>query len=241
MENGTQWNVYTPCGGTRDSVHDPSGTEGQTFMDHYQTLGVSENANDCDIKKAYRHKARECHPDRNMEDALATEKFQQVQQAYEVLSNADRRKFYDLCRLCNRLQTQKIPKSPHVNPIPNESKFLSGLGDALLGASTVGFGVVTGFLVGSAGFVVLGSLSSTFGIVPALVISMPLTTCFIQVGFQMMLYGTSSGGRMILHGGQRMLEGAVDVSKALFHPKPEPPKGPDLQTVNYEEQEFILM
>ena len=61
----------------------------------YQVLGVPENASADEIKKAYRKLAREYHPDRNPGDAEAEAKFKEVQGAYDILSDAEKRKQYD--------------------------------------------------------------------------------------------------------------------------------------------------
>ena len=63
--------------------------------DHYATLGVSRSASPEDIQKAYRKLARKYHPDMNPDDAGAKKKFQEVQSAFEVLSDPDKRKRYD--------------------------------------------------------------------------------------------------------------------------------------------------
>ena len=64
--------------------------------DFYKILNVPRNANSNQIKKAYRKLAKELHPDRqNSEDKEAHEKFQDLGAAYEVLSDADKRKLYD--------------------------------------------------------------------------------------------------------------------------------------------------
>ncbi|MFM2206218.1 MAG: molecular chaperone DnaJ [Bacteroidota bacterium] len=63
--------------------------------DYYEILGVAKNASDADIKKAYRQQAMKFHPDRNPGDKEAEEKFKEAAEAYEVLSDADKRKRYD--------------------------------------------------------------------------------------------------------------------------------------------------
>jgi curved DNA-binding protein len=62
---------------------------------YYDTLGVSKDANDEDIKRAYRKLAREHHPDRNPGDKQAEARFKEVQEAYDVLSDKDKRSQYD--------------------------------------------------------------------------------------------------------------------------------------------------
>jgi molecular chaperone DnaJ len=61
----------------------------------YDTLGVKKGASADDIKKAYRKLAAKYHPDRNPGDASSEEKFKEVQNAYDVLSDAEKRKQYD--------------------------------------------------------------------------------------------------------------------------------------------------
>jgi molecular chaperone DnaJ len=63
--------------------------------DYYETLSVSRNASDEDIKKSYRKLARKFHPDLNPGDKVAEERFKNVQEAYEVLSDAKKRQMYD--------------------------------------------------------------------------------------------------------------------------------------------------
>lgn len=65
------------------------------FVDYYQTLGVPKTATDAEIKKAYRKLARKYHPDVNPNDKEANKKFQQINEANEVLSDAEKRKKYD--------------------------------------------------------------------------------------------------------------------------------------------------
>src|SRR5256885_17183701 len=64
-------------------------------QDFYATLGVTRTASPEEIQKAYRKLARKYHPDMNPDDATAKKKFQEVQSAFEVLSDADKRKRYD--------------------------------------------------------------------------------------------------------------------------------------------------
>jgi molecular chaperone DnaJ len=63
--------------------------------DPYEVLGVPRQADDAQIKKAFRQLARELHPDVNKEDPDAEEKFKEAAEAYEILSDADRRATYD--------------------------------------------------------------------------------------------------------------------------------------------------
>lgn len=63
--------------------------------DYYKLLGVERNASDDDLKKAYRKMAMQYHPDRNKDDPKAEEKFKEVNQAYEVLKDKDKRAAYD--------------------------------------------------------------------------------------------------------------------------------------------------
>ena len=63
--------------------------------DHYQVLGISKKATKDEIKRAYRKLARKYHPDRNQDDPKAEERFKEVQEAYDTLSDPEKRKQYD--------------------------------------------------------------------------------------------------------------------------------------------------
>ncbi|MFZ5569129.1 MAG: DnaJ domain-containing protein [Thermodesulfobacteriota bacterium] len=67
-------------------------------IDYYEILGVPQDADAKKIKEAYREMAFRYHPDRNKDDATAVEKMKQVNEAYAVLSNAEKRSEYDLLR-----------------------------------------------------------------------------------------------------------------------------------------------
>jgi curved DNA-binding protein len=65
------------------------------FIDYYKTLEIDKSASQADIKKAYRKLARKLHPDLNPNDKTAQHKFQQINEANEVLSDPEKRKKYD--------------------------------------------------------------------------------------------------------------------------------------------------
>ena len=63
--------------------------------DYYEVLGVAKNATEEEIKKAYRKKAIQYHPDKNPGDKEAEEKFKEAAEAYDILSNPEKRQRYD--------------------------------------------------------------------------------------------------------------------------------------------------
>lgn len=68
------------------------------FKDYYQTLGVEPGASEKEIKQAYRKLARQHHPDVNPGDKSAEDKFKEINEAYQALSNAEQRRKYDAMR-----------------------------------------------------------------------------------------------------------------------------------------------
>src|ERR687889_2376659 len=63
--------------------------------DYYEVLGVGRHADEAEIKKAFRRLARALHPDANPDDPTAEERFKEAAEAYEVLSDSERRRLYD--------------------------------------------------------------------------------------------------------------------------------------------------
>src|SRR5512144_1881094 len=66
--------------------------------DYYKVLGVSETATTDEIKKAFRRLAKQYHPDRNPNNAQASDRFKEINEAHDVLSDADKRRKYDMLR-----------------------------------------------------------------------------------------------------------------------------------------------
>ena len=102
--------------------------------DYYDVLGVDEDASASTIKKAYRELARKHHPDRNPDDSEAEERFKEIQEAYAVLSDTDKRQQYDAQRRFGggagfNGGWGRGPGGPEVNFEQGRDPFGGGLGD----------------------------------------------------------------------------------------------------------------
>ena len=96
------------------------------MKDPYKILGVQPDANDAELKKAFRRLARECHPDSDPENPWAEDEFKELSAAYDLLSDADRRTRYDRGEISGdgskRTRTAKKP-APKKRPTgPKRSK-----------------------------------------------------------------------------------------------------------------------
>ena len=80
--------------------------------DYYDVLGVDRDACEAEIKRAFRKLARECHPDVNPEDPWGEARFKEGAEAYEVLSDADKRAAYDRDGF-NGLRGRPMPDFKH--------------------------------------------------------------------------------------------------------------------------------
>ena len=85
------------------------------FKDYFKILGISKNATDKEIKSAFRKLARQFHPDLHPYDEKAEFEFKEINEAYEILSDKDKKKSYD-CLLYTSpsprdLSTSRMPSS----------------------------------------------------------------------------------------------------------------------------------
>src|SRR5436190_278896 len=101
--------------------------------DYYEILGVTREAGESDVKKAFRRLARELHPDVNNHDPEAEEKFKEAAEAYEVLSDPERRSIYD------RYGHEGLTSGGYAPSFEGFGSF-ADIFDAFHGRSVLGFG-----------------------------------------------------------------------------------------------------
>lgn len=105
------------------------------MKDYYKILEVSINASKDEIKKAFRSLAKKYHPDRNTNDKNALMKFQEVNEAYEVLSNEDSRKEYDK-KISNFKQSDSKETNSKNNNSSSEKKKYQDKSDSIENLNT---------------------------------------------------------------------------------------------------------
>ncbi|MEO5808721.1 MAG: DnaJ C-terminal domain-containing protein [Sphingomicrobium sp.] len=104
-------------------------------MDLYQRLGIKRGASEAEVKKAYRSLAKQLHPDRNKDNPKASERFGQITQAYDVLSDKDKRARYDR----GEIDEDGNPKSPFGAGYSAGSRPGGGFGGGGAGGAGGGF------------------------------------------------------------------------------------------------------
>ena len=124
-----------------NKVHENNGISGNMgtpgprrwnqMRDLYEVLGVDAGAVEEDLKKAYRKKARELHPDVNSNNPEATKKFQELSEAWETLSNTRHRNNYDEWRLSRTGATRRASEQPDSSDSSNPAPRASEDGDPL--------------------------------------------------------------------------------------------------------------
>ena len=120
---------------------------------YYETLGVSKNASEKDIRQAYRSLARKHHPDLNPNDEEAERQFKKINEAYEVLSDADSRQKYDrygdMWRQADNIEAQRAQGGPRTYTWTTGGQSPGGVdADFDLGDILGGFGANLGDLFG---------------------------------------------------------------------------------------------
>ena len=117
------------------------------MKDYYKILGVSKNASDEEIKKAYKKLAFKYHPDKNPGDKKAEEQFKEISEAYAVLSDKDKRAQYDRfgsAGFHQRYSQEDIFRGFDVGDLFRDMGFSSDIFSHLFGGAA-GFGTRSGF------------------------------------------------------------------------------------------------
>jgi DnaJ-class molecular chaperone len=104
-------------------------------MDLYQQLGIKRGASEAEVKKAYRTLAKQLHPDRNKDNPKAAERFSKVTQAYDILSDKDRRARYDR----GEIDEDGNPRMPFGGGFGGGARSSAGPGGGFEGYSGGGF------------------------------------------------------------------------------------------------------
>jgi DnaJ-class molecular chaperone len=110
------------------------------FKDYYQTLGVAKTASEKEIKQAYRKLARKFHPDVNPGDKSAEARFKEINEAYEVLGDADKRRKYDELGANWRMYEQAQQQG---QPWPGDAGFRGGAWNINMGGEGGGYRTMT--------------------------------------------------------------------------------------------------
>lgn len=95
------------------------------MLDYYKILGIPKDSNQIQIRKAFRELALKYHPDKNKNSEESNQKFMQIVQAYEVLSDVKARKRYDDNNLANEIFQQKREQGFHWTPSADFANFYS--------------------------------------------------------------------------------------------------------------------
>lgn len=126
-----------------------------TNKDYYKILGVEKTASDKEIKQAYRKLARQYHPDVNPDDKSAEEKFKEINEAYEILGDPDKRKKYDeFGNLFGGANPSDFDFSGHGNPFSDMNGGFSYTfnGSSFNGGQGANFGDIFSSLFGNTQF-----------------------------------------------------------------------------------------
>ena len=103
----------------------------QTTKDLYKLLGLSREASEEDIRKAHRKLVRKYHPDANPEDPRAEERFKEIQRAYEVLSDPEKRREYDRALRTSSRRSSARPRPRAGRRTEGETTYTVDLSDLL--------------------------------------------------------------------------------------------------------------
>src|SRR5579864_2690246 len=121
------------------------------YTDYYKILGIPKTASEEDVKKAYRKLARKLHPDLNPNDKEANKKFQQINEANEVLSDPEKRKKYDQYGK-DWVHAEAFEKAQQSAESRGRQGGTGGFGQGFEGGFGGGFGGAADFETGEGGF-----------------------------------------------------------------------------------------